>query len=359
MDEGKAQESKFRVIILGGSVAGLTLAHCLAKADIDHIVLEKRAEISPQEGGFIGIWRNGGRIFDQLGLYDELESATAPMHKMHVRSPDGFVFSSLLPRDIHKSRARSEMWRLAEATQSGIVTPLEKKVEYACIFGISEQLAGLKIGDHINSYSKGLCVITFHRQESRVFWSILVKLPQKSVYPNTPRFSVDDAAKFCRKFSHVRVTEHVCVGDLWATRTFASMTALEEGLLQTWHFNRIVLLGDSVHKMTPNIGQGANTAVEDAAMLASLLREALRLNPESCNATLALDKLLAEFQSRRYNQVKSTYLRSRFGARLHTQDDLAGKLFKTQLEFDLCTDTAPLFVVFDILRGVCTYRACQ
>lgn len=57
-------------------------------------------------------------------------------------------------------------------------------------------------------------------------------------------------------------------------------------------------------------------------MLASLHREALRLNPESCNATLALDKLLAEFQSRRYNRVKSTYLRSRFGARLHTQDDL-------------------------------------
>lgn len=102
MDGEKAQKSKFPVIIVGGSVAGLTLAHCLAKADIDHIVLEKRAKISPQEGGFIGIWPNGGRILDQLGLYDELESATAPIHKMTVRFPDGFVFSSLLPRDIHK-----------------------------------------------------------------------------------------------------------------------------------------------------------------------------------------------------------------------------------------------------------------
>lgn len=27
------------------------------------------------------------------------------------------------------------------------------------------------------------------------------------------------------------------------------MTALEEGLLEAWHFNRIVLLGDSVHKV--------------------------------------------------------------------------------------------------------------
>ncbi|CBF80419.1 hypothetical protein AN8378.2 [Aspergillus nidulans FGSC A4] len=319
MDEEEARKSKFRVIIVGGSVAGLTLAHCLARADIDHIVLEKRAEISPQEGAFIGIWLNGGRILDQLGLYDELKSATAPIHKMHVRFPDEFVFNSLLPWDIYESRVRSETWRLAEATQSGIATTLERNVEYACIFGISEQLAGLKIGEHINSYSKGLCVITFHGRESRVFWFILVKLPQKSENPNTPRFSADDAAKFCRKFSPVRVTEHVCVGDLWATRTFASMTALEEGLLQTWHFSRFVLLGDSVHKMTPNNGQGANTSVEDAAMLASLLREALRLNLEYCNATLALDKLLAEFQSRRYNRVKGTYLRSEFGAMLGRQ----------------------------------------
>lgn len=107
MSEAKARRSKFRVIIVGGSVAGLTLAHCLAKADIDHIVLEKRAEISPQEGAFIGIWPNGGRILDQLGLYDELESATAPIHKMHVRFPDGFVFSSLLPRDIQERCVRS------------------------------------------------------------------------------------------------------------------------------------------------------------------------------------------------------------------------------------------------------------
>jgi FAD dependent monooxygenase len=102
MDEEEARKSKFRVIIVGGSVAGLTLAHCLARADIDHIVLEKRAEISPQEGAFIGIWLNGGRILDQLGLYDELKSATAPIHKMHVRFPDEFVFNSLLPWDIYE-----------------------------------------------------------------------------------------------------------------------------------------------------------------------------------------------------------------------------------------------------------------
>lgn len=92
----------FRVIIVGGSIAGLTLAHCLVQAGIDHVVLDKRAEISPQEGAFIGIWPNGARIFEQLGLYAEIEETTAPIHRMNVRYPDGFSFSSSLPKIVHE-----------------------------------------------------------------------------------------------------------------------------------------------------------------------------------------------------------------------------------------------------------------
>jgi 2-polyprenyl-6-methoxyphenol hydroxylase-like FAD-dependent oxidoreductase len=40
---------------------------------------------------------------------------------------------------------------------------------------------------------------------------------------------------------------------------------------------RAVLLGDAVHAMTPNIGQGAGMAMEDAAVLAEELAGASRL----------------------------------------------------------------------------------
>lgn len=73
------------------------------------------------------------------------------------------------------------------------------------------------------------------------------------------------------------------------------MTALEEGMLETWSFDRIVLFGNSIHKVSctplsccpsvtdlalarsddPNNGQGANTAVEDAAILSSLINRLL------------------------------------------------------------------------------------
>jgi salicylate hydroxylase len=43
--------------------------------------------------------------------------------------------------------------------------------------------------------------------------------------------------------------------------------------LSHWSTERITLLGDSAHAVTPHLGQGANQAIEDAATLAVLLRD--------------------------------------------------------------------------------------
>ncbi len=41
-----------------------------------------------------------------------------------------------------------------------------------------------------------------------------------------------------------------------------------------WHDERVVLLGDAAHAMAPNLGQGANSALVDAAVLLDALRQA-------------------------------------------------------------------------------------
>ena len=47
--------------------------------------------------------------------------------------------------------------------------------------------------------------------------------------------------------------------------------------LQRFNFGRVLLLGDAAHATTPNMGQGAGQAVEDAAVLASCLAQAPRI----------------------------------------------------------------------------------
>ena len=99
-------DKKFKVIIVGGSIAGLTLAHCLDRAGIDYVVLEKHDDVAPELGASIGIMANGARILDQLGLYNEIESYIEPPYRSHVCYPDGFRFSSHSPAILNSRYVR-------------------------------------------------------------------------------------------------------------------------------------------------------------------------------------------------------------------------------------------------------------
>lgn len=85
----QAKKDRLRVIIVGGSIAGLTLANGLDRSDIDFIVLEARPEIAPQVGASIVILANGARILDQLGLFDELVSVVEPLEMALNWTEDG------------------------------------------------------------------------------------------------------------------------------------------------------------------------------------------------------------------------------------------------------------------------------
>ena len=44
--------------------------------------------------------------------------------------------------------------------------------------------------------------------------------------------------------------------------------------IERWHAGRVVLIGDAAHPMTPNLGQGAGQAIEDAVVLDACLAAA-------------------------------------------------------------------------------------
>ncbi|GKZ77594.1 hypothetical protein AnigIFM56816_011332 [Aspergillus niger] len=390
------QQPQFRVLIVGGSVAGLTLAHCLERANIEYLILEKGDDVAPQVGASIGIMPNGGRILEQLGLFGEIERVIEPLHQANISYPDGFCFSNVYPKvlgdrfgypvafldrqkflqiayegltkkhnvltrkrvvevrqlehgitvavadgteyeadlvvgaDGVHSRVRSEIWKMAGENRPASVSRRERKsmtVEYVCVFGISSAIPGLEISEQINGIYDHLSILTIHGRHGRVFWFVIQKLDRKYVYPDVPRFSDEDAVQLFERVKHVRFWKDICVGDLWKNREVSSMTALEEGVFETWHHERMVLIGDSVHKMTPNFGQGANCAIEDAAALSSLLHDLINARGVCKPSNSQIQHLLQQYQETRYSRMVGMCRTAASVSRIQARDGILNTVF--------------------------------
>ncbi|KAL2797702.1 hypothetical protein BJX66DRAFT_323165 [Aspergillus keveii] len=413
----------FRVIIVGGSVGGLTLAHCLSRAGIDYVVLEKGDQIAPEIGASIGIMPNGARVLAQLGLFEELERHIKPLSTAHITFPDGLAVESHYPQVLHArfgyplaflrrrdflaitydahpdktkiltgkdvvelkglsdgvcaitsdgsvyegsivvgadgvhSRVRSEIWRWAGREIPGSLSARERNsmtVEYACVFGISSGVESLEAGAQINAFLDRAAIMTIDGKDGCVFWFLFKKLDQKHVYPAVPRFSSKDASQLCSKMQDVHMYKGLRFGDIWKNSEFVSMTALEEGLFKTWFYDRMVLVGDSAHKMTPNFGQGANTAIEDAATLASLLQRLVSKTGIRKPSRAQIRNTLKEYQDARYPRVRRLYNDSWTICRFHARDNVVHRLigryytpYATNLPADLASRA---FADGDVLR---------
>lgn len=69
-----ARGKDFKVLIAGGSIAGLTLANVLERLGVDYLLLESHGDIAPQVGASIGMLPNGLRVLDQLGMYEAVQA---------------------------------------------------------------------------------------------------------------------------------------------------------------------------------------------------------------------------------------------------------------------------------------------
>lgn len=98
----------FKVVIVGGSVTGLTLAHCLEALGIEYTLLERRPAVVVQEGASIAVMPNGGRILDQLGLFDAIFDRVVPLDVADAYLPqqNGFYFASDYPRQLYRKYVR-------------------------------------------------------------------------------------------------------------------------------------------------------------------------------------------------------------------------------------------------------------
>ncbi|GME30130.1 putative FAD binding domain protein [Neofusicoccum parvum] len=376
------EKKDFKVVIAGGSIAGLTLACILEKLGIDFVVLEAYPEIAPQVGASIGLLPNGLRILDQLGLYPAIRGLIQePLTRSISRGADGKAFLNVGKMDEHfrnrhgydvifidrqmvlqalydhlkskdkvltnkrvvkvshqdsgvsvttkdgtvyqgdilvgadgiHSAVRTEMWKIAEQIKPGYIPASEHTAlpcDYVCMFGISVMKNFVRRStNHIFNKHTSMLVIT--GPNARVYWFFFVKLDKTHYGPDIPRYTKREEEEFATKHASENVTEDVTFGDLYKTRISSVLTALPEYAFKKWHFGRIITIGDAAHKFEPTSGQGGNSAIETAAVLANNLTRMMKSHPEGLSDD-HIDTAFSETQKlrqpRAWELIKASHL---------------------------------------------------
>ncbi|KQR99757.1 salicylate hydroxylase [Williamsia sp. Leaf354] len=318
------RDRTLRVAVVGAGIGGLSAAIALRAEGIDAVVYEQASELRALGAG-VSIATNGSRILDGLGLGEQLRNVAGTFSRYAFRTWQGEpiagepselsfgdpehtlflhrgdfqqVLCDALPTDAlrlgHKVVAVREQ-------DSGVTVEFAdgSVVEADLVLGadgIHSRLQGL-VSTPAEPVSEGVMayrgLIPAERVEHIIDMSMCAMWlgPQRSflVYPVSAG-SLLNVVAFAP--SNLDVAESwTAPGDVeelaasyagWDQRVLDIIAAMDVTFrwgiydrepLERWSTDRIALLGDSAHAVTPHLGQGANQAIEDAATLAVVLRD--------------------------------------------------------------------------------------
>lgn len=292
-----------KIVIVGGGIGGLSAARELTLRGLRPTVLERAPQLNPVGAGII-MNPNAMRVLERNGLADQVRADSWPYLIRETRDRTGRLLATRDYRPLYESG------RLAQGAlvhRAHLLDVLYRSLPEGTVrFGVSLQRipsdADLVIGaDGIRSQVRrelfgdigprymgyrshrlimenvaGVrCFTEYLGRGQRIG---LVPIGEKRLYVwttyNSPREGqlIRDLKAFFNQFT-----------DPGLERLFAALpppesiitTEIEELWMDDWV--RIsangcaVLLGDAAHALTPNIGQGAGMAMEDAAVLAEEL----------------------------------------------------------------------------------------
>jgi FAD dependent monooxygenase len=87
-------DENYQVAIVGGGIAGLTLALAFEQLGISYILFEANESIAPDKGASVGLLPNGLRILDQLGVLEGIEKNSSPLKTAYHIDDNGELIMS-------------------------------------------------------------------------------------------------------------------------------------------------------------------------------------------------------------------------------------------------------------------------
>lgn len=336
--------------IVGAGIGGLALARALQLRGLHPRVFESNPQMQSLGGGLI-IPPNSARILEHLGLGSVLEQAV-PLQDMQILDSGGKLLYRRDQREVQQKYgrpiygiARTVLHRaLAESLPTGTVAlghHLERIQHHfdgvsAFFRGKPEQVSDLLVGaDGRSSRARQLILpetrlvpnnqtayrgvaptnpMPEWRDTFGEFWGprrrfSFFRVGDGQTYWHAPVHQEPGALFERKKTELLRLYRDFPpqVTDLIAHTDEAQISAVELADLSPipdWWRGRVALLGDAAHATSPNLGQGAAQALEDAEALAESLmvypthQEALnhyqRTRERVANAVVAQSRQLGE-----------------------------------------------------------------
>ena len=301
-----------RIAVVGSGIGGLAAAIGLQRASAEVTVFEQSADLRPGGSG-LSIFGNGLCALDALGLGEDfraISTAQAASLTGGQRRPDGswvtvypmdavaqlrivdradlhaMLIAGLAPGTVHSgarvtgcspdgtlSIADQEDERFdviigADGLRSTVRTawPADPGIRYAgygAWRGITHQPVDLH-GEAGETWGVDTRFGLAPLGDGRVYWFGVIGAPAGQRFP-----AGGQAAAAVFAAWHDPIPELIAATEPGAI----SYLPIEElaGTLPSFVRGRLVLLGDAAQAMTPNLGQGGNQALEDAATLTRLL----------------------------------------------------------------------------------------
>jgi 2-polyprenyl-6-methoxyphenol hydroxylase-like FAD-dependent oxidoreductase len=305
-----------RVIIVGAGIGGMALAAALQRLRIPVLVLERAARLG-EVGAGLGVLPNAVRALTAIGVSRKLYGTAGPFRRFRICSRRGEELHEI---DFEAAfrRVGGEgyvMHRAAlHAAISECVDPRTVRTG-ACVTSIEQGAGGVSVRVAGESAPvSGDLLVGADGLNSLVRAYVLGDGPPRYAGETIFRGIADavlDPPDVCREV--LGAGQRAAFYDMgadrcywWATSPVPAGTHIAEAarstylqerfagwpyglpalfartpaerILQndifdrkparTWHRRRVVLLGDAAHPTTPNLGQGACLAIEDAVVLA-------------------------------------------------------------------------------------------
>ena len=310
-----------RIAIVGAGPAGLTAAIAARRLGLEAVVYEQAPEVG-RVGGGIAIQNNGQRVLDALGLLRGFEPHMEPAGTILVEGPGRRRYARLeygalpvpFPRFAVVLRADLQLHLVDAARREGVRLELGRRCtdiarhgatigvrfaggdETECTLVLAADGAGSAVRTSAGLASaprptgqaalRGVVDRPAAPGVAREIWTDdgrlfgIAPLPagRTYFYCSAPLGGWHDVLADVRPWLdgwREALPEAATLLDAVPDWHQVTYDELREVRAPRWTDRGCVLLGDAAHAMTPNLGQGANSAMVDALVLVRLLRETL------------------------------------------------------------------------------------